>query len=614
MRHNSTNNQWMLWAALSVPLLWLAAALAQAVENGPGLSAMLDTLIALLNSPWSIRWCPQTGSFLLAVLIFYPLGVFCYTQDMADRLPGAEHGTARWGSVRRLNRKYCDHKNPDENYLLSAHLRFGMDSHAHRHNLNVMVIGGSGAGKTRFYVKPNAMQCACSYLFLDPKGELLRSLGGLYEQMGVAVTVIDLVHFAGHYNPMAYLETDEDAIKLAHAIVHNTKPKDGAGSADKFWDDSSAMLISAILLYLLYEAPPEEQNFSTLMYMILNCQLSESDMGSNPLEMLFQELEDRDPEHPAVLQFKSFQLGSTKTLQSVLISAASNLYMFNSRRFAEMTSRDEAFLPRLGLEKRAIFCVIPDNDDTYNFLVTMLYTQLFDQLFRLADSQPEYGGALPVHVRLMMDEFANVALPRNFKNILAVCRSRNISCDIILQNIAQLKSLFKDDWEGIVGNCDTLVYLGGNEYGTFEYLSKILGKQTERTMSRSVSKGTHGSSSESVQSAGRELSTPDEIRRLRDGDCLLLLRSEDPVIDRKYDLMKHPRIGLTPDGGGKPFVMPADHMAGAVSITREMVDELTGRTITPAMYEELQELENASMRKENHHETETEPVQSAVPV
>lgn len=587
----------LLFAALGIPLLWLAAALAQALEAGSGLSGIAAELSVLMGDPLSVRWCSRTGAFLLAVIVLYPMGVFCYWQDQADRRPGAEHGTARWGSARRLDRKYRNRKDPKQNYLLSAHVRMSMDSHQHRHNLNVMVIGGSGAGKTRFYVKPNGMQCACSYLYLDPKSELLRSLGGLYEKMGIAVTVIDLIHFQGHYNPMAYLETDEDAIKLAHAIVHNTKPKDAVGSADKFWDDSSVMLISAIILYLLYEAPPEEQNFSTLMYMIVNCRLSEGDMGPNPLEMLFQELEEREPDHPAVMQFKSFQLGSTKTLQSVLISAASNLYMFNSRQFAEMTSRDETFLPRLGLEKRAIFCVIPDNDETYNFLVTMLYTQLFDQLFRLADSNPTYNGSLPVHVRLMMDEFANVALPKNFKNILAVCRSRNISCDIILQNIAQLKSLFKDDWEGIVGNCDSLVYLGGNEYGTFEYLSKILGKQTERTRSQSISRGSHGSTSESTQTAGRELCTPDEIRRLDDSECLLLLRSEDPVIDKKYDLLKHPNVSLTPDGGGMPYVVPPDLMADAMHISLELVEEWTRRDITPEMYEELERLEQSIQEK-----------------
>ncbi len=584
-------SDWAVWVLLLIPLLWLAAALAHACEQGSGLAAFLQALQQIAAAPFSLRWYPSTGKFMLTVLILYPLAVCCYQLDKADRRPGAEHGTARWGNARALDHKYRDRKNEGNNFLLSAHVRFSMNSYFHRHNLNVVVIGGSGAGKTRFYVKPNAMQCAGSYLFLDPKGELLRSLGGMFEEQEYQVRVLDLVHFKGHYNPMHYLQTDEDAIKLAFAIVKNTKPKESGGSADKFWDDSATMLISAIILYLMYEAPAEEQNFSTLMYLILNCQMSEGDMAPNPLMLLFQELEERDPEHPAVLQFKSFQLGATRTLQSVLISAAANLYMFNSRGFAEMTNRDEMFLPRLGLEKQAIFCVLPDHDETFNFLVTVLYTQLFDQLFRLADSEPQYKGALPCHVRLMMDEFANVALPQNFKNILSVCRSRNISCDIILQNIAQLKSLFKDDWEGIIGNCDTLVYLGGNEYGTYEYLSKILGKQTERTTSQTVNKGQHGSSSNSTQTTGRELCTPDEIRRMTDSDCLLLLRSEDPVIDKKYDLMKHPNIGLTTDGGAEPYILPQDHAAVALTITAEYLQQMTAREISPETYQEIELIE-----------------------
>lgn len=498
--------------------------------------------------------------------------------------------------------KYRNTKDSKENYILTENVRFSTDSHAHKHNLNIIVIGGSGSGKTRFYVKPNALQLIGSYLFLDPKGELTRTLGRIMETKGISVTVLDLVHFQGHYNPMAYLETDEDAIKLAFAIVNNTKPKDAPSGGDKFWDDSSVLLISALILYLMYEAPASEQNFSTLMYMILNCQVSENEMVENPLMMLFGELERRDPQHPAVLQFKSFMLGAKKTLQSILISAAANLYMFNSRKFAEMTSRDEMFLPRMGLEQRALFIVLPDNDTTFNFIATMLYTQLFDQLFRLADSTPEYNGALPIHVRLMMDEFANVALPKNFKNILAVCRSRNISCDIILQNIAQLKSLFKDDWEGIIGNCDTLLYLGGNEYGTYEYLSKILGKETERTKSQSIGKGSRGSSSDSLQTAGRELCMPDEIRRMRDDECLLLMRSEDPVIDKKYNLLHHPNVKYTPDAGGEPYVMPPDYMGDAVTITMDAVVAATAPEITEEMYEQLDYLEKHP--EENYYENE----------
>ena len=590
---------YLLWVILFIPVLWLAVALAQARSEAGNLAQMLEILSGLASAPFSVHWTENAPKLVLIVSILYPMCVIYYLTEQADLRPGAEYGTARWGNAKSLNRKYQDRRHLRSNYLFTQNVRMGMDSHKHRHNLNVMVIGGSGAGKTRFYVKPNLMQSICSYIVLDPKGEILRDLGGMFEAQGVAVTVIDLVHFKGHYNPLVYLETDEDAIKLAHAIVHNTKPKDAVGSADKFWDDSSMMLISAIILYLLYEAPAEEQNLSTVMYMIINGQVSEDESYPAPLAMLFNELEDKDPEHPAVLQYKSFQLGSTKTLQSVLISAAANLYMFNSERFAYMTRRDETFLPELGLQKRVIFCVIPDNDETYNFLITMLYTQIFDQLFRLADSNPAYKGALPVHVRLMMDEFANVALPKDFKKILSVCRSRNISCDIILQSIAQLKSLFKDDWEGIVGNCDSLLYLGGNEYGTFEYLSKILGKETERTVSHSIGRGNHGSSSESQQKAARDLATPDEIRRMSNDDALLLLRSEDPVVDRKYDLLKHPNIKLTTDGGAAPYMMPYDFMQMAVSISQKELatiepDKIPAETLDKYELIDLEEIENAA--------------------
>lgn len=335
---------------------------------------MLEILSALANAPFSVRWTENAPKLVLIVSILYPMCVIYYVTEQADLRPGGEYGTARWGNAKSLNRKYRDRRHPRSNYLFTQNVRMGMDSHKHRHNLNVMVIGGSGAGKTRFYVKPNLMQSICSYIVLDPKGEILRDLGGMFEAQGIAVTVIDLVHFKGHYNPLVYLETDEDAMKLAHAIVHNTKPKDAVGSADQFWDNSSIMLISAIILYLLYEAPAEEQNLSTVMYMILNGQVSEDESYPAPLAMLFNDLEDREPDHPAVLQYKSFLLGSTKTLQSVLVTAASNLHMFNSEQFAYMTGRDETFLPELGLQKRVIFCVIPDNDETYNFLITMLYT------------------------------------------------------------------------------------------------------------------------------------------------------------------------------------------------------------------------------------------------
>ena len=508
-----------------------------------------------------------------------------------------------------MNERYRNRKDPWQEIILSQNIRLSNDSYRHQRNLHVVVIGGSGSGKTRFYVKPNALQCSGSYFFLDPKGELTYSLGGAMEENGVTVTVIDFVHFRGHYNPVAYLKTDEDAMKLAYALVFNTKKNPAAsGGENEFWDKSAVMFLASLILYILYESPLYERNLNTMMDMILECKVSEDSYDENRMDILFGELEQRDPHHPAVLQYRSFKLGSAKTLSSIMVTAVSNLHMLQSAAFAEMIATDEMFLPKLGVEKRAIFCVIPDNDDTFNFVVSILYTQLFDQLFRLADSTPEFHGTLPVHVRLMMDEFANVATPENFVKILAVARSRNISCDIILQNISQIKSKYKDDWETIIGNCDSLVYLGGNDYSTFEYISKLLGKQTIRTKGQSIGKGSHGSSSDSYQVTGRELMTPDEVRRMKRSDCLVMISGEAPVRDKKYNLFDHPNLKYTPDyrsprgllhraatpiPAPEGYTMPPDYMAQAGTVSLAYVAELTCPEITEDLYDELQEWEES---------------------
>lgn len=410
MRPNKNRQNLWLWAALLLPLLWLAAGLAQITEQAHGLSALAAGLTALLNDPLNLRWCSSTPKFLLTVLVLYPLGVYCYLLDQADRRPGGEHGSAHWGNAGELNERYRNRKDPWQEIILSQNIRLSNDSYQHQRNLHVVVIGGSGSGKTRFFVKPNALQCSGSYFFLDPKGELTYSLGGAMEKNGVTVTVIDFVHFRGHYNPVAYLKTDEDAMKLAYALVFNTKKNPAAsGGENEFWDKSAVMFLASLILYILYESPLYERNLNTMMDMILECKVSEDGYDENRMDILFGELEQRDPHHPAVLQYRSFKLGSAKTLSSIMVTAVSNLHMLQSAAFAEMIATDEMFLPKLGVEKRAIFCVIPDNDDTFNFMVSILYTQLFDQLFRLADSTPEFHGTLPVHVRLMMDEFANGA-------------------------------------------------------------------------------------------------------------------------------------------------------------------------------------------------------------
>ena len=552
MRPNKDRQNLWLWAALLLPLLWLAAGLAQITEQAHGLSAVATGLTALLNDPLRLRWCSSTPKFLLAVLVLYPLGVYCYLLDQADRRPGEEHGSAHWGNARELNERYRNRKDPWQEIILSQNIRISNDSYQHQRNLHVVVIGGSGSGKTRFFVKPNALQCSDSYFFLDPKGELTYSLGGAMEENGVTVTVIDFVHFRGHYNPVAYLKTDEDAMKLAYALVFNTKKNPAAsGGENEFWDKSAVMFLASLILYILYESPLYERNLNTMMDMILECKVSEDSYDENRMDILFGELEQRDPHHPAVLQYRSFKLGSAKTLSSIMVTAVSNLHMLQSAAFAEMIASDEMFLPKLGVEKRAIFCVIPDNDDTFNFMVSILYTQLFDQLFRLADSTPEFHGTLPVHVRLMMDEFANVATPENFVKILAVARSRNISCDIILQNISQIKSKYKDDWETIIGNCDASLFLGGKEETTLKSWNSLLGKETIDLYNTSVTKGTQESHGQNFQKLGKDLMSMDEIAVMDGGKCLLQIRGVRPFLSRKYDITKHPNYKYLSDHNPK---------------------------------------------------------------
>lgn len=384
---------------------------------------------------------------------------------------------------------------------------------------------------------------------------MLRSVAPLLMEQGYDVKVFDLINpeNSDGYNPFVYIRTDEDVIKLITNLIQNTTPKN-AQQNDPFWEKSEIALDSALMLYLLHEAPPEEQNFEMLMFLIENAAQVEDDEGNyqSPVDMLFEALEEENPEHIAVKQYKIFKQASGKTAKSILISAAVRLAAFNLPEIAKITSFDNLDIGTLGEKKRAIFCVIPDNDNSFNFLVGMLYTQVFQTLYYSADHK--HGGELPVPVHIIMDEFANVALPDNFERILATMRSRRISVSIIIQNMAQLKALFKDSWENITGNCDTLLYLGGNEQATHEYISKMLGKETLDTRTRGITKGQHGSSNTNFQNTGRELLTMDEVRLLDNANALIFVRGERPMIDRKYDILSHPNIKKTADGGAKPYL------------------------------------------------------------
>lgn len=553
-RQENQKTVYILLAILSVFVIWLALIVAGCYEQGIKLFELLDRLTVAINNPMNISFNEYSLKAVLIFLFLYVMGIGVYFSSKENRRPGEEHGSARWGNVKSVVRRYMD-KDNYKNIILSQNMRLGLNAKKHRRNLNVLVVGGSGAGKTRFYAKPNLMQCNTSFIVADPKGEMLRSIAPLLIENGYDIKVFNLIEpeNSDGYNPFVYIRKDEDVIKLISNLIQNTTPKN-ASQNDPFWEKSEIALDSALMLYLLHEAPPEEQTFEMLMFLIENAATVEDEDESgyqSPVDILFQGLEDEKPEHIAVRQYKIFKQASGKTAKSILISAAVRLAAFNLPEIAKMTSYDNLDIGTLGERKRAIFCVIPDNDNSFNYLVGMLYTQAFQALYFNADNN--HGGELPIPVHIVMDEFANVALPDNFERILATMRSRRISVSIIIQNMAQLKALFKDSWENITGNCDTLLYLGGNEQSTHEYISKMLGKETIDTRTRGITKGQHGSSNTNYQNAGRELLTLDEVRLLDNSNALIFIRGERPLIDKKFDILSHPNIAKTADGKAVPY-------------------------------------------------------------
>ena len=558
-RNENRKNMIIIFALLVPVVIWFALKLAGCYEPELKLFDLLERLMESLNYPFDIHINEYSVKTVLVFLLFYAMGIGIYFSSSEKRRPGEEHGSAEWGNVSALARKYADKADKFNNLILSQTMRLGLNAKKHRRNLNVLVVGGSGAGKTRFYCKPNILQCNASYIISDPKGELMRATAPLLIENGYEVHVFNLItpEDSDGYNPFVYIRTDEDVIKLINNIIENTTPKNSQ-QGDPFWKQSEVALDSALMLYLLHEAPPEEQNFETLMFMIENASVMEEDEEyMSPVDVVFQMLEDRDSEHIAVKQWKIFKQASGKTAKSILISAAVRLAAFNLPEIARITSYDELDLGSLGEKKKAVFCVIPDNDNSFNYLVGMLYTQAFQELYYRADHK--YNGELPVPVHVVMDEFANVALPDNFERVLATMRSRRISVSIIIQNMAQLKALFKDSHESLVGNCDTFLYLGGNEQSTHEYISKMLGKETIDTRTRGVTKGQHGSSNTNYQNAGRELLTLDEVRLLDNANALIFIRGEKPIMDKKFDILTHPNIKLTEDGGALPYKHSKDN-------------------------------------------------------
>lgn len=542
-----------VWALFSVPVIYFALAAAAVYEPGMSLLRLLPA-VTELGLVGQVRWTEYSLRAILLFLSAYVGGIVLYWSSRQNLRPGEEHGSARWGSARELDRKYRD-RDEEMNVILTKHLRMSLDGRKHRRNLLQIVVGGSGSGKTRYVVKPNLMLANTSFIVTDPKGEIVRAVAPLLLQKGYVVKVFDLIDPAhsDSYNPFRYIRKDSDVFRLISNLIQNTTPKNSSQN-DPFWEKSETALDAALMLYLLHEAPPWEQTMEMILTMIeYGAAKEDSDDYKSPLDLLFEALEEEQPEHIALRQYRVFKQAAGKTAKSILVSAAVRLAAFTLPEIRGITDRDSLELEKLGERKQAVFCVIPDsNDNSLNFLVGMLYTQAFQELYYQADKV--HAGPLPVPVRLMFDEFANVALPDGYARLQATMRSRNIMATVILQNISQLKALFKDDWEGIIGNADTLLYLGGNEQSTHEYVSKLLGKETISITSSSQSKGRSGSYSRSTQQTGRELLTPDEVRMLDNNKALVFIRGERPVMDDKYELMRHPNISLTEDGGAAPYL------------------------------------------------------------
>lgn len=544
-----------MWAALSPLVLWLAAIAAYAYEDGMNLFQWMGRFSQVLERPFSIGWTAHTPKFMLVSLIIYAFGIALYYSGRENRRPGEEYGSAKWGNPKELNRKYMDHRHKDANIILTQRVRLGMDGYITQRNMNILVIGGSGSGKTRYFCKPGLYSANCSYLVTDPKGELLKAAGGLLLSLGYEVRVFNLIdpEQSDCYNPFVYVREEKDVLSLIDNLIKNTTPRN-ASSNDPFWEKAEVALDSALMLYLIHEAPQDEQNFETMLYMMNFADVREEDeQYRSPLDMLFRALEEEQPAHVAVKQYKVFKQAAGKTAKSILVTAAVRLAAFNIPQYAAMTSMDEMDFGSLGERKRAIFCVIPVNDSSMNYLVGMLYTQCFQELYRRADLK--YNGRLPVPVRVLQDEWANVAQPESYPKILATCRSYNIGLNIIVQNVQQIKALYEKEHESIIGNCDTLLFLGGgNEPASLEFIVKLLGRETLATRTRGLTKGRNGSSTTNYQQTGRDLMTIDEVRKLDTNKAILFIRGEDPVIDRKYNLKRHPNIKLTLDGKAKPYI------------------------------------------------------------
>ena len=530
-----------------IPVVWLALLLAQSL--GGGLPELLRNLTAALEQPTNIIWTDKSLPTILICLAAYGMAVLLYRTNQGRTRDGEEHGSAAWATPASVNAQFAQ----KESIPLTQHVRLGLDTHKHRRSLNVLVIGGSGAAKTRSFVLPNILTANTNYVITDPKSEVLLATGGYLKEQGYDVRVLNLVNLeqSDGYNPFRYLRDEKDVLKLVNNLIQSTTPK-GSHESDPFWTKAETALLQAIILMLFQEAPEYEQNFSMVMRVLEYAEVREEDEGHvSPLDLLFESIERRKPDSVAVRQYKVFKLAAGKTAKSILVSTAVRLAPFNLPQIQALTNHDDMDLYTLGEKKVALYAVIPDNDNTFNFLVSLLYAQAFQALYYSADQI--HHGPLPRHVRFVLDEFAAMPLP-GFTRELATMRSRSISASVIIQNMAQIKELYKDSWETIPGNCDTILYLGGNESSTHKYVSEMLGKATIDTKTHGQTKGKSGSYSTNFQMSGRELLTPDEVRKLDNRYALLFIRGASPVMDEKYDLMHHPAISRSSLGGAAPYI------------------------------------------------------------
>lgn len=490
---------------------------------------------------------------------------------------GCEYGSARWGTAEDM-KPYMAEKFED-NIILTETERLTMEGRPkagpkYARNKNILVIGGSGSGKTRFFVKPNLLQMHSSYVVTDPKGTVLLEVGKALKEGGYAIKVLNTINFkkSMRYNPLAYIRSEKDILKLVNTIIANTKGE-GNQSGEDFWVKAERLYYSALIGYIWYEAPESEKNLNTLIEMINASEAREDNESfENPIDLLFKELEAENPEHFAVRQYKKYKLAAGKTAKSILISCGARLAPFDIKELRDLTEYDELQLDTLGDKKTALFVIISDTDDTFNFIVSIMYTQLFNLLCDKADD--EYGGRLPVHVRCILDEFSNIGQIPKFEKLIATIRSREISAAIILQAQSQLKAIYKDNADTIVGNCDTMLFLGGKEKTTLKEISEILGKETIDLYNTGESRGKETSHSLNYQKTGKELMSMDELSVMDGSKCILQLRGVRPFLSNKYDLTKHPKFALTSDADPKNLFNIEKYMEHKLRLKPETVVEV----------------------------------------